>query len=352
MDDNVNLPEAVRKQLEEAERIQQQILQEQQGEAQQAVAEESPPQETAVQEQPQAETEPAKEVPREETVEYWRERYKTLKGKYDAEVPRLHDQTRTLSEQIQNLTQQLMALRAEMEERQAAKEEPEKEEPPQYISEEDVDLHGKELVDFVVRATKQVLAESGFGRLEKRLSKIDERVKQLEEVAQTVVGTQAKTAQQTLLQALRERVPDVEEINESSEFAEWVSQPDPLTGITRMELAQQAAAAFDIDRLVAVFEQFKKDTGWRSKKGNGAAQPEAKPSPAQEKKLESMIEPSQAVAPVDVNALADARRIWTESEYQRVFDPRFIRQVGDEQATRLQALADKAVREGRIKWGA
>lgn len=347
MTDDVALPKAIQEELEQAEEIQKMLLGEEQGEA--AAEASSAGQDVSPQgnepehlvEQPRQETPP--ERPREETVEYWREKYRTLEGKYNAEVPRLHDQTKELTERISLLTQQLMHLQAQLEERKGGSE-PEKEEPAAFVTDEDRDLHG-DVVDLAMRAAKQVIHEMGLVRLAGRLAQLDERLGRLEQVAETVAGSQAKTAQQTLVQALKERVPDVEEINQSSEFAEWINKVDPIAGRTRMELAQEAAAALDVDRLVAIFEAFKRETGW-GQQNKPAAQPQ--PSP----ELEKMQEPPRVNAASSDADLTDAKRVWTESEYNRVYDPRFIKEVGEKRAAQLQELADRAVREGRIRWGA
>ena len=84
----------------------------------------------------------------EEVSESFKQKYATLRGKYDAEVPRLH-------QQVKELTDQMNAIR---EEAQAAKK-AEAEKPKEkvsYVTDADREEYGDDLIDFQRRVAKEV----------------------------------------------------------------------------------------------------------------------------------------------------------------------------------------------------
>jgi len=359
VEEEVALPSAVRKQLKEAEAIERELASEgvqeadanpeepvdeaKEGEGEAAGASEPP-------------TEAANERPEKaKDVDYWKRKYETLEGKYRAEVPRLHDQTRDLATQVQKLTQELMTLRMEQDERKAE----ENREPAPHemvvpaderlLTKDDVDLHGEELVDLVQRGAKQVVMQMGLHNVPAALEKVSQNLDKLRAQVEELGGQAVKTSSQQLLAALAERVPDYEAISKSEEFAAWVNEVDPLSGRTRIALAQEAAADFDVDRLANIYLAFKREMGLDAQPAASAPQPEEQRAPASEPLAAKYVEPAPAAAPT-MEGVGEGK-IWTEEEYRRIYDPRFIREVGEKRAAELQRLADEAVREGRIRWG-
>ena len=94
------------------------------------------------------ETEPKPAPVPEET---WERKYLTLKGMYDAEVPRLHAQLREVNTQVQTLIAENAAAKARTPEPAPA--------PAQtLITEQDREAFGPDLLDLIERATEQKLA--------------------------------------------------------------------------------------------------------------------------------------------------------------------------------------------------
>jgi len=102
------LPRQVEAQLKELEEIEKQLAAQQNP---QATPEEPAPQPAEPAEPtqniepvaPQPEVKPEKPVEPEVPEETWQQKYKTLKGMYDAEVPRLHSDIRDLKSQMDKL---------------------------------------------------------------------------------------------------------------------------------------------------------------------------------------------------------------------------------------------------------
>lgn len=336
--DTTALPEAVQKQLEEAEAMMQQMA----GQAEEPGTSQEDRQEA-----------PQPEARQEESPEIWEQRYKTLKGKYDAEIPRLKSELDSMREYVARVTQELMALKARAE-GEARREEKEPEphellqpEKVQLLTDDDKELHGEELIDLAVRAARQVLAEAGLTRTADAVRKLTERVSRLEEQVSTVSQQSGQTQMAVVYEELRRRIDGFDELMQSQQFAEWLAQPDPLSGVQRSTLADAAVAQGDIQRAVAIVEAFIRETGWRPSQGRQEQQERQQaPSP----QVEQYVEPEPVAPTVSAEDAASRKKIWTVEEYQQVYDPRFEKKVGEEEAARLRALADQAVKEGRIRW--
>ena len=91
--------------------------------------------------------------------ETWQAKFFTLKGKYDAEVPRLHSQMRELNTQVQTLLAETAA--------RAAKPTPEPTPAKTLITEQDKEAFGSDLLDLIDRATESKI--SGFRDRESQL---------------------------------------------------------------------------------------------------------------------------------------------------------------------------------------
>ena len=149
------LPKAVQQQLEEADRIAAELGGEKTGEgssetnpnnqqSDQQIEPQVPPQDP-----PPSDPSPDNTVSQETKStevpdEKWAHKYHTLKGMYDAEVPRLHSQVREMQAQIQQLLDdkaQIQAKAAELPKTES------------LITDEDKEAFGPDLIDLIERAT-------------------------------------------------------------------------------------------------------------------------------------------------------------------------------------------------------
>ena len=140
----MGLPQAVQRQLDEADRLMAQMNGDETGDpetgANEAALVEPPPQE-----QPIAQEAP---VVQQKSDDVWEKKYLTLKGMYDAEVPRLHAQVKELNGQVQ----QLIAEAA------TAKAQPVSAPQQQLITDSDKEAFGTDLIDLIERATEQKIS--------------------------------------------------------------------------------------------------------------------------------------------------------------------------------------------------
>lgn len=150
----------------------------------------------------------------------WEHKYRRLQGKYDAEVPRLHQQLREVTATLQQLQAQ-----------QAAPPPPpapsptKDTEPDRYVSDEDVANYGEDFVDIQKRITLDATRE-----MRKQIADLQAQLQQ--------TGSQmsAVSFETKLLQA----VPDFPVIDANPNWIAWLNEFDPLIRGPRRVVAQAA----------------------------------------------------------------------------------------------------------------
>ena len=218
------LPKAVQQQLDEADRLVATINGDKTGEDSSETNPENQEKDMLVnvsrqEDPPENETPPNNTVsqetkPQEFSDEKWAHKYHTLKGMYDAEVPRLHSQVREMQTQIQ----QLIADKAEIEARKA--------EVPQVdslITDEDKEAFGPDLIDLIERATNSKVAT-----LANREAELVKEIKELKGQLGNVTERQVVSEKDRFLSSLAQQVPDWETLNIDPGFLSWLQEVDPV----------------------------------------------------------------------------------------------------------------------------
>lgn len=276
------------------------------------------PAETPPQQQVSPEPKPQPEVP-EET---WQAKFFTLKGKYDAEVPRLHAQLRELNTQVQQLVQEAAT--------RAAAPAPTPEPAKSLITEQDKEAFGSDLLDLIDRATEAKVSEFR-GRESKLQQEIAELKGQLGRVDETV-GSSSK---ELFLERLAKQVPDWEAMNTDQGFLGWLAQVDPVYGLARQAALNSAYEALDANRTAAIFKQYKALTA-------PATQP-TKPN------LQSQVAPTRSrTSPAPANSAGD-KRIFTQGEIAQFYDQWRRGFIDEAEAVRIEQEIAAATTEGRIR---
>lgn len=184
----------------------------------------------------------------EKTLE---QKYKTLQGMYNAEVPRLHVEKRELTARVQQLEQ----LIASMNTKPAASKEPAK----PFVTEQDIEDYG-ESIDVMRRVFREEMASKDGELMELR-----ELVRQMQGTVvpqvQQLTQNYAVSNEQRFWADLQTAVPDWQEINGDQGFQSWLLEADPLTGIPRQTYLDDAQRNFDVRRIANFFSTWKGMTG-------------------------------------------------------------------------------------------
>lgn len=205
--------------------------------------------------------------------------YQVLKGKYDKEIPRLNDsikglETRlaTSQETIANLNELVLSLSKPTTEQKPEGDVVGSGEEGKLavgtiakLNPDDFDGYGAEMVD-VVNMLNAVIDENV------RLSKSMTDTSDLRQTVEEVKTLQADDAATRFFAALADPqtgVPTWQTINNEPWWKEWLGEQDPLSGIKRQALLDDAQNSYDASRVVNLLKQAMKDYGYTEDNGGG-----------------------------------------------------------------------------------
>ena len=319
------LPKAVQQQIEDADRLVAEINGDKTGDdvnQNPETGEENEPQEPAAQvvepAQPVSQ-EPVNQIPEEK----WENKYHTLKGMYDAEVPRLHSQVKELNSQVQQLIADAAAAKAQV---------PQETKAPSLITEQDKEAFGPDLIDLIERAT-----ESKVSTFRQREEQLISEIRELKGKLGDVSERQVVSDKDRFLMGLGQRVPDWESLNVDQGFLAWLSEVDPVYGIPKQVALTNAYEALDVNRVATVFEAYKK-----------LVTP-AQPTKQKNQELQRQVAPTRSRASSPDPADSNNQRIFSHQEIGQFYEDVRRGNVSPEDAARIENEIHAAAAEGRIR---
>jgi len=269
------------------------------------------------------EAEPADTSPTDVEDDY-KQKYNTLRGKYDAEVPRLHQQVRELTTRLDKLSK----------EKDAKPAEPTKaKEKVSYVTDADRAEFGEELIDVQRRVAKEVAQD-----YEDRFEQQEAIIRDLQERLQK---TGNEVGEMNFATRLHRLVPDFAEVDADERWVAWLNEYDPMLRDQRRVLAQEAFNTGDAEAVAHYVKLFKQTL----------AEPEVE-SPTRAKRqreLEKQVTPNRSATSVKSNG--SAAKIYTEREVQGGWNKiRELTKRGDYAgAEKLEAELTAAYLEGRVR---
>jgi len=305
------LPQQVEQDLKEIEELEKQM------QARKEPKEEEPAETVDEVVEDQTPQEPVKEEPKlkavEETADDFKQKYNTLRGKYDAEVPRLHQQVKDLMGQVNSLKQAM-----------EQKQEVEAEAKSSLVTDADREEFGEELLDVQRRIATEVA------------SKYETKIAKLE---QTIASLQGQYGEMSFEQKLQQIVPDFQQINNDSRWVAWLNEHDPIVRGPRRTLAQQAFEQGDAEAVADYVKLFK-----------STLEPVAKKEDTRQAELEKQVAPSRT-ATATPTPKDTGKKVYTEAEAERAWDKvRTLNTSGRyDDALKLEAEITAAYVEGRVR---
>lgn len=288
---------------------------------------------------PAGEQKPGAEKVAEETLV---QKYKTLQGMYNAEVPRLHQQTREQAQRLQQLEQLLAAVSAQQQQQKPAEQA-----PARLVSQQEVEEYGDSL-----EVMRKVSREE-IGPVMQRLAAIEGYLQQMQNnlvpQVQQVVQRQVQSAEQVFWSELARAVPNWREVNDNPDFQSWLLEADPLTGITRQTYLEDAQRSLEAHRVANFFRT------WLEKSGQA---PVAQSSGTSRSTAQSKSELERQVAPGKAKSTGNP-----QSSKGTTYTPdditKFFREVREgkykgreDERNRIERDIFAAQREGRIQLNA
>jgi hypothetical protein len=311
-----DLPEQVAAQAAAVDEYDAQVLADQQ----------TPPPDTPPETPPAEPPKPADPPP-----EDWEQKFKTIKGKYDREVPELRGQVRDLAGTVETLKTQ------------PPKQEAPTEPKPAKLKAEDAATFGDDLIDMVQRAATDV-AEQAIGAIRSELEGLKTEVTALKGGVKSVAEMQVADARTQMLSDLTKEFGDLEVLNADERFLNWCQSRVPGTRYTYQQPLTEAFDANDSAQAIELINI------WRTSVGLSKPADTAPPAPPADNRtpIEELVQPakSSASAPPGENVES---KIWPVAEVEAFYrDASKGRLPKAEQAT-IEAQIDRATAEGRVR---
>jgi hypothetical protein len=326
-----HIPEAVRRQSRRADEIAAQFTQPVEEPVEEPVVEPAP---AAQEPAPAAAPAPAPVV-----EDDWKQKYLTLQGKYNSEVPGLRAELDGVRRVL-----------ASMNERPAPAAQPEPKTTTVVIPEKDVEEFGP---DLIARARAWARAE-----LAPELDEIRDIKSKLTGMQQNHQQVVAMTSQQVVMAAM-DNDPSCNgrdgsrynwrQVNDDPTFVTWLQQPDPFSGHVRLAMLRDAFNAGQSSRMKAFFDTFVREQ--TVSQSPPAAQ--ATDTPAREPgrpSLEDFAMPGRINGSAPVGA-SNEKRVWSQRDitafYRSIQQGKFEGKAAERLRQEQDIIA--AASEGRIR---
>lgn len=206
----------------------------------------------------------------------------------------------------------------------------------------DIEEYGSDMVDFVSR----VAADAAHEAVEQFARNFESKVGSLETQVETVSRTATTNAEESFYSRLDALAPQWQELNEDAGFLAWLDETEALSGTSRKDLLQNAAAKLDAKRVSEFFNAYQ-----RMSAPTAAATPVEEPSTAEEpsdrQSLESLAAPGKSK--VSAQRPPKEGRIWTPADISKLYDDKRKRRLSQEEFEKRERDLFRAQQEGRIR---
>jgi hypothetical protein len=283
----------------------------------------------------QAPTKPAEPTVAELTkqLEQANAKYATIKGKYDKEIPELRVALAEAQETNRQNSELLRQLADKNRETKPAADKKAGLPKPESFTKEELDEYGVEFMDIVGRRAREI-AGAEVSQLKKQVEDLTSKLSRDARVDQ-------ERTRQSVLEALNEQVPEWINQNTDVKFLAWLDEADVFSGRKKRELLTEAFENNDAARVVRFFKAFQED---------------AAPAPAPVARTPS-VDAGTLVAPgTPRNAGTTAapggeERVWTQQEIADFYakSRRGFYKHNPVEKARIEREIVKAVSEGRLR---
>jgi hypothetical protein len=216
--------------------------------------------------------------------------------------------------------------------------------PAPLFSSEETEAFGPENVDLVQRIIRQEVG-TRLEAVERSLNEIRGAVHRLGQTTQQVQQTTQRSAQERLLDALAEEVPDWEAVNVDTRFLDWLEKVDMLSKQKYGAVLGDAYENADSARVIHIFKLYKQE--------NGIASPAPAPAPAPPAPPAGVdptitLAPSPG-APTPAPTQPAQPKIWTTAEVDKLYEDYQRKIISEPEFKRREAEYLIALREGRVR---
>jgi uncharacterized protein YukE len=319
------LPKQVEQQLKEIEALEKQLAGDPVQPTDPVPDPEQPPESQPAEPQqtapdPKPVEKPNEPVNSEVPEETWQQKYRTLKGMYDAEVPRLHAQVKELQSYVTQLRDQI-----DNSPKQAPQ--PTDSKKNSLVTDADVEAFGADLIEVQRKVAREIAMEFQ--------SEIEALKAANTDLRKQIQHTGTQVGEVTFEQRLFQAVPDWARLNTDPAWVAWLDEVDPILRGPRRNAAQAAYNAGDAEAVAYYVQLFRSSTA-------------APVVDTRQKELERQVQPSRtatAQTPVSQKGKVYSTRD-VEKMFLKVKDLNVAHKF--DEANKLEAEIDAAYMEGRV----
>lgn len=252
----------------------------------------------------------------------WRQKFLSLQGVFNAEMPKLQNQVRELM------------LKNEEAQRRAQAPTPAPA-PQAQPDQKDIDGFGIDMVN-MVRRTAETMVAPVLHAFDLRIKALEAKAAQLETTTQGAAQVASRSAEDMFFARLEKLVPNWEQINGNQAFLQWLTQVDPIYGQTRQSALDAARQSLNAERAANVFSTFTASI---------AAAPAA-PAPSPLANQQAPSASGGSVPPQQV-----AKPTFTEKQVTDFYNDKARGKYRgrDADAARIEEAINLAAAEGRIR---
>lgn len=272
----------------------------------------------------------------------WEQKYRTLQGKYDSEIPGLRAQVNGLQQLLANLETRSPPQPVQPAPARAA---------PTVVAlpPEDVEAYGQELID-AARRWALMEVQPLVDELRAEIKNLGSNFSQVETSQREIAITQAREFVRLGLDSDPKLGPIWRATNADPGYIAWVQQPDPFSGQIRQPLLQGAFDSGQVDRVKAFFNAYLSEhTATQVPPQDSVHTPPAQG--ADRPSLEDFAAPGRGGPSTPPASGASDKRMWTSPEiaafYRDVNRGMYAGREADKLRTEQDIIA--AATEGRIR---
>lgn len=212
------------------------------------------------------------------------------------------------------------------------------------LTDEDRNNYGEEMIDLIGRRAQEI-AQPMVSKLEAEVERLKHQLANTNTVA-------AATAKDRMEATLDQQLPEWRQININEEFKRWLDLPDPYSGVTRSQLANEAYQANDARRVLSFFNGFISEMAATSP-APGSVAPPAAAKPQHGPTLEDFAAPGRARTSAGHTQPPGEKPIITTTQIANFYEAkrRGAYAGKEDEANRLEAMIFEAQRERRVMSG-
>lgn len=177
---------------------------------------------------------------KDQTAEYWEHRFRTVEGMYNADKQRTQKEVEALAKELADTRSKLTKVEQSV---------PREFDLRKYLSEGEIEAYGEDNLRTLLKAAVQAAQEDVDERVNARVKHLEDKVNQHAEVV-------SNREVDMFWDAFERAVPEWQEINADKVFLGWLKEEDPVTGISRQAVLDDAQRKLDARRVTLIFQAY------------------------------------------------------------------------------------------------